>query len=173
MKNIPALGLIIVLAIAPSMLLGKGVTSKITIEGPDLAQPIEITEPKILANFNVWSGPGTSSSELGSSVNVPSFIIDWSQGPRTQPPLAVQRYQVTFYSKEPSERPIYVVYYTVIPGSERGYVYLPGKSDQWWSLNVGSIVRGVEGKWFSAWSTWESLARPLIEKARLTKSSSR
>lgn len=41
---------------------------------------------------------------------------------------------------------------------------LPGKSDEWWGLNVGSIIRGVEGKWFHAWSTWERVARPLIKQ---------
>jgi hypothetical protein len=74
-----------------------------------------------------------------------------------------QKYQVSLYSKELSERPIYVVYYAVARGSEPGYVYLLGKSEEWWRLNVTSIVRGVEGKWFHAWSTWENIVRPLIE----------
>jgi len=65
---------------------------------------------------------------------------------------------------------IYVVYYAVSPDSEQGYVYLPGKSEEWWGLNVRSILRGVEGKWFHAWSTWENIARPLIEKAKAANS---
>jgi hypothetical protein len=39
-----------------------------------------------------------------------------------------------------------------------------------YGLNVRSIFRGVEGKWFRAWSAWERVARPLIEKAELTDS---
>ncbi|HEV2730822.1 MAG TPA: hypothetical protein VGV15_12390, partial [Terriglobales bacterium] len=82
-------------------------------------------------------------------------------------PQGLQRYQVSFYSDEMSkERAIYVVYYAVSSGSAEGFVHLPGKSDEWWRLNVSSIARGVEGKWFHAWSRWESVARPLIERAR-------
>ena len=149
----------------PTQLLAKGKTVKITIKGADLKTPIEISDPKILANFQVWAGPGTSTPDRQS------LIIDWSQGPVTQLPEALRRYQVSFYADVLStERPIYVVYYAVSPGSEQGYVYLPGKSDEWWRLNVSSISRGVEGKWFHAWSTWDSLARPLIKKARLVNS---
>ncbi len=54
--------------------------------------------------------------------------------------------------------------------AEQGYVYLPGKSDEWWTLNVRTIFRGVEGNWFHAWSAWERVVRPLIEKAELTDS---
>jgi hypothetical protein len=56
------------------------------------------------------------------------------------------------------------------PGSEYGYVYLPGESDEWAGLNVRTIWHGVEGKWFRAWSVWERVARPLIEKAEVTDS---
>ena len=113
---------------------------------------------------------GEPSRRKTISGNAPGFIIDWSQGPVSQPPQALRRYQVSFYSDElQNERPIYMVYICVGPGSDEGYVYLPGKSDEWWRLNVSSIVRGVEGKWFHAWSLWEGIARPLIKKARTTK----
>jgi len=65
---------------------------------------------------------------------------------------------------------VVVVFYAFMPGAEQGYVYLPGKSDEWWTLNVRTIFRGVEGNWFHAWSAWERVARPLIEKAELTDS---
>src|SRR6266478_5578081 len=45
---------------------------------------------------------------------------------------ALRKYQVSFYSGEISQRVIYVVYYAVPPDSEQGYVYLPGKSEEWW-----------------------------------------
>ncbi len=168
MKRILAVASIISLVlIFPSRILAKGATSRIIIEGADLAKPIEITDRKVLANFNVWTGPGTFSTQPGFNANAPSFIIDWSQGPLSQPPQALRRYQVSFYSDDlQNERPIYVVDYAVVPGSDEGYVYLPGKSDEWWRLNVTSITRGVEGKWFHAWSLWEGIARPLIKKAR-------
>jgi hypothetical protein len=58
----------------PTPLLAKGKTVKITINGADLKAPIESSDPKILANFQVWTGPGTSTADRQS------LIIDWSQG---------------------------------------------------------------------------------------------
>ena len=168
MKKILAVAFIISLfLIVPSRFLAKGATTKIMIEGVDLAKPIEITDRKALSNFQVWTGPGTFSTQPGFNANEPGFIINCPQGEVTQLPQALRRYQVSFYSDDlPNDRAIYVVYYAVSPGSEHGYVYLPGKSDEWYRLNVSSIARGVEGKWFHAWSIWESIARPLIKKAR-------
>jgi hypothetical protein len=147
----------------PVPLLAKGKTVKITIKGADLKTPIEISDPKILANFRVWAGPGTSSADRQS------LIIDWSQGPVSEPPEAIRRYQVSFYT-DPHDQIVYVVYYAFSPGAEQGYVYVPARSDEWYGLNVRTIFRGVEGKWFRAWSAWERAARPLIEKAALTDS---
>jgi hypothetical protein len=172
MRKTLAVALVALACLVPSRLLGKGATTKVVIEGADLSKPIEITDRQILANFNVWTGPGTFSSQPGFNANAPSFIIDWSQGPVAEVPQALQKYQVSFFS-ELSERPIYVVYYAFSRNSETGYVYLPGKSEEWWRLNVTSIVRGVEGKWFHAWSTWQNMARPLIEKARAANSTHR
>lgn len=165
MKMTLAIALVGLLAAAPPRLLAKGATTKVVIEGPDLPKPLEITDRQILANFNVWTGPGTFSTQPGFNANAPSFIIDWSQGSIPEAPNALQKYRVSFYSEDFSERPIYVVYYAVARSSQPGYVYLPGKGEEWWRLNVTSIVRGIEGKWFHAWSAWENIARPLIEKA--------
>ena len=170
MKKTLVIALMMHLSVVPSRLLAKGATTKMVIEGPGLSRPIEITDRRILANFNVWARPGTFSSQPGFNANAPSFIIDWSYGPITEVPNASQKYQVSFYTKELSEHPIYVVYYAFARSSETGYVYLPGESEEWWRLNVTSILRGVEGKWFHAWSTWENIARPLIKKARVTNS---
>ena len=128
MKKFLAIALIMFLSAAPSRLLAKGATTKVVI---DLSKPIEITDRKILANFNVWTGPGTFSTQPGFNANAPSLIIDWSQGPIPEVPDAPQKYQVSFYSEELSERPIYVAYYAVARSSEPGYVYLPGKSEEW------------------------------------------
>jgi hypothetical protein len=144
-------------------LLAKGKTVKITIKGADLKTPIEISDAKILANFQVWTGPGTSTAER------PSLIIDWPQRPVTKPPESLRRYQVSFHT-DPNDQIVYVVYYVLSPGAEQGSVYVPGESDEWYGLNVRSIFRGVEGKWFRVWNAWERLARPLIENAELTHS---
>ncbi len=144
----------------PTPMPAKGKTVKITVKGADLKTPIEITDPNILANFQVWTGPGTSTADRQS------LIIDWSQGPVRKPPEFLRRYQVSFRT-DPHERTVYVVYYAFSSGAEHGYVYLPGESDEWAGLNVRTIYRGVEGKWFPAWSVWERVARPLIEKGTL------
>ena len=146
-------------------LQAKENTVKITISGADLKRPIEISDPKILANFSVWTGSGTSTADHQG------LIIDWSEGPVRETPDTLRRYQVSFYAGAPAnERIVYVVYYVFSFGDEQGYVYLPGESDEWYRRNVRSIVRGVEGKWFRAWSDWERVARPLIENAVRTDS---
>ena len=170
MKQILGLALIMFLSAAPSRVLAKGATTKVVIAGPGLSKPIEITDREILANFNIWTGPGTFSTRPGFNANAPRFIINWSKGSVINVPNALEKYRVSFYSEGLSERPIYVVYYAIAHNSEPGYVYLPGKDEEWWRVNVRSIMRGVEGKWFHAWSTWENIARPLIEKAKTANS---
>jgi hypothetical protein len=160
-------GLLLMIAI-PVSLSAKGKTARITIQGADLKSAIEITDPKILAKFNVWDGPGTFSTQPGFNASAPSFVIDWSQG-RMSPPKGLPPYEVSFYADfgDKEEKRVYVVSHEYDPSSRQGYVYLPGKGERWYQLNAGSIFRGVEGNWFSAWSSWEDVARPLIEKAKV------
>jgi hypothetical protein len=154
----------LVMQSVPAPLLAKGDTVKITIKGADLTTPIEIIDPQILANFRVWAGPGTSSNESQG------LIIDWSKGPAKGQPKGFPVYEVSFYVNLPKERLVYVVFYESDPSMDEGYVYLPGKADPSYPLNVSTIFHGVEGKWFHAWSAWEKVARPLIARARLTSS---
>lgn len=142
----------------PAPVMAKGKTVKITVRGADLKTPITISDPKILANFQVWTGPGTSTDEKQS------LIIDWSQGAVKEVPQGLHKYQVSFHVY-PNQKIVYVVYYAFTSDAAQGYVYLPGGSDEWAGLNVRTIFHGVEGKWLRAWSVWEQVARPLIEKA--------
>jgi hypothetical protein len=164
-RTVGLVSLLVLSSLLPAPCHAKGATTRIVIEGADLAQPVEITDRRVLANFGVWTGPGTFSTGSGFDPNAPSFLIDWSKGPTAQPPEALRRYRVSFYAKELGEGPIYVVDYAPAQGAEPGHVYLPGKSDERWRLNVRSILRGVEGQWFRAWSRWEAVARPLIRRA--------
>jgi hypothetical protein len=168
----PSVAALLLMIGIPVSLSAKGKTIRITIQGAGLKSPIEITDPKILADFSVWTGPGTLSTQPGFNANAPSFIIDWSQGTISSPPKGLPSYEVSFYADfgDQEERQVYAVSYEYDPSSRHGYVYLPGKGDKVWRLNVRSILRGVEGNWFSAWSSWEDVARPLIEKAKVAAS---
>lgn len=143
----------------PTLLLAKGQTVRITIQGADLAAPIEITDPSIVKHFRVWAGPGTSSNESHG------LIIDWSRGFSERPPKHLRVYTVSFYANLPKEKLVYVVLYAYAGSTSEGLVYLPGKGDPSYWLNVSSILHGLEGHWFHAWSAWDSLARPLIKAA--------
>lgn len=155
MRKALTIALVVLLSAAPSRLFAKGQTTKIVIEGPDLSKPIVMTDRKILANFDVWAGPGTSTNEPDG------FIIHWSQGATAEPSKELPRYQASFYTDD-QKGPSYVVYYRYDPSTKSGYVYLPGRADKWYWVNMGSIARGIEGNWFHARASWDSAAEPLI-----------
>ena len=155
------------LLVIPAQIFAKGVTVKITIKGAGLRAPIEITDPKVLANFGVWSGSGTSSTAPGFNPNAPSFVVDWSQGAIAEPPNGLPWYEVSFFEGMPNAPPrlVYVVSYSLDTSTGHGYIYLPGKGEESYWLNVRTISRGVEGKWFHAWGEWDKVAGPLIVEA--------
>ena len=148
------------LLIVPVQLSAKGKTVRITIKGGDVAAPIEITDPAMIAGFSVWTGPGTSTNEPQG------LIVDWSRG-MVEPPQGLQAYEVSILTARPNCAP-YVMSYLVDPSTNEGYVYLPGSSDPGYRGNVWLIYRGIEGNWFHAWSVWEKFAHPLIASASKT-----
>lgn len=151
----------LLIALVPRPLSAEECTQRITIKGPGLASPIEITDQSIARNFNVWTGLGTSTNEPEG------LIVNWAQGAVAERPQGLARYEVSFYwSRITNEGPAYVVFYEYAPSIEQGYVYLPGKSEEWYVRNVRTIFRGIEGSWFRASHKWEAIARPLIAKAK-------
>ena len=53
-----------------------------------------------------------------------------------------------------------------VGSSGQGYIYLPGKGETWYTLNVSAILRdGQDGKWSYASSAWKSLVKPVIAGA--------
>jgi hypothetical protein len=59
----------------------------------------------------------------------------------------------------------YVVYYEWDPVRAEGYVYLPGRADKFFSLNVSSIYRnGMNGHWFRATAAWQDTLAPLLRE---------
>ena len=59
---------LLVIFSATTLVFAKGTTTKITITGAGLRSAVEISDPEVLKNFNVWSGPGTFANgvELSS-----------------------------------------------------------------------------------------------------------
>ncbi len=130
----------------------KGPTVKITISGGGLTSVFEVTDPRILSSSNVWVGR----------------FLDGSRGSVKEPPRGLRPYEVSFYVKlaDDDVRKMYVVYYYPNPSKEQGYIYLPGKGETWYSLNVGTIDRdGQDGKWNYASPAWENLIKLVIARA--------
>jgi len=152
--------------LAPVALLAKGETTRITITGDRPDQSVSITEPATLAAFNVWSGYGTFSGPSGQEIQgSEGFIIDWPAGPVASRPLGLRQYEVKFYVRRrnaAAEQLAYVVLYEPGTSSSEGFVYLPGRSDQTYRLNVQAISRGVEGNWFRASRAWQNVVAPLL-----------
>ena len=150
------LGFLLCLSIPLS---AKGPTVRV-ITGADLPQPVEVTAPALLQQFQVWSGPGV---EADGQQEHRGFIIDWVSDGASRRSANLPRYKVSFYAKY-ANRPLdsqpqhlaYVVWYEPDFSSRRGYVYLPGKGDEAFALNVQTIFRGREGRWFDATDTWNA-----------------
>ena len=66
---------LLVIVSATALVFAKGTTTKITITGAGLPSPVEISDPAVLKNFNVWSGPGTRSNGVEGT---DGFIVDWA-----------------------------------------------------------------------------------------------
>ena len=156
--------------LVPALLLAKGVTVRIVIQGADLTKPIEITDQRI-QGFQVWSGPGVVTSD---GEQTEGFIIDWSKGVVGQLPAGLRHYEVSFYAcmdqesecrvKPPSL--VYIVSFDVDPSSQQGFVYLPDPHDAAFRINgVMYHGHGFEGHWMRATAEWDAFARPLLEKA--------
>jgi hypothetical protein len=168
-KNILAgvLAMSVALAVSPS-LSAKGETTRITISGGDLSSPIAITDPAILRQFQVWSGAGTFHGRGGISNSVEAtegFIVDWPSGVVTDRPDGLQRYEVAFYAGGPL--PVYTIFYELDAVTDRGYVYLPGKADELYTVNTSAIFRGhgFEGHWLRATLAWQQVVARLLRPA--------
>ena len=140
----------------PEAASAKSPTVKIIISGGGLTSTIEVTDPRILAISNVWSGQ----------------FLDRSRGTPKEPPRRLRRYEVSFYVKIANNevRKKYVLYYYLKPSTEPNYIYLPGKGEPWYSLNAGAILRDKQdGKWNYASPAWEDLIKPMIANADATQ----
>jgi hypothetical protein len=118
----------------------KGPTIKLTITGPGLAAPIEIVEPAILEASNIFAG-----SFVGETVTSTPVI--------TQP-----MYTVTFDLQPPQNKPVRTAYAVSVARDARSgalWLYLPGRGEAGYALNVGTILRdGQDGHWHRPSQAW-------------------
>lgn len=158
MKRIALACVLLSLLIVP--LSAKGPTSRIVITDVQTGAVQQITDHAVLEQFQVWAGKGTHSGVPGETVEgSQGFIVDWTAGVVGQRPSQLRRYEVKFYVAPKRMAPVpgpaaeefaYVVFYEHDLATNSGYVYLPGRSDEHFRLNVGTIIRDLEGKWLRA-----------------------
>jgi len=120
----------------------KGPTVKITITGRGLPAPIEIVEPAILAGSNVFEG-----SFIGETVDA---------APQVKAPV----YTVKFDVQPPQNGPVKTAYAALVARDARTgalWLYLPGRGEDGYGLNVGTILRdGQDGHWHRPSAAWAS-----------------
>jgi hypothetical protein len=110
-----------------SEISAKMSADKITITGPGLTEPIEITREFSLRVFNPWI----------------RTYLDWSRGIVTNPPSG-SVFEVMF-SFEGGRR--YFVRYSRDGSGESGYFYLPGPGEPDYRQNIGTIITGDSDQW--------------------------
>jgi hypothetical protein len=123
---------------APATAVGIKETARITISGPGVAPPIEVTEARVLALSNVYAG---------------AFI----GAPASEPDAAWPRYAVTFdiQTRAGVKTGAYVIDYVKSRWTGEGFVHLPGRGDDRYRINIGTIMRGAQdGAWHHAAATW-------------------
>ena len=156
---------------ATTLLDAKAPTVKIAITSPDQTAAIEIVDASV-REFHIWAGPGVGSNGIPQTEG---FIADWGKGRIAEPPKALRRYRIAFYTGcDPRDASCttepqlsYVVTYVYDATAGRGYVYLPGKGEPSYELNTRSIARnGLEGNWFLASASWQSFITPILSPAR-------
>jgi len=125
----------------------KSPADKISISGPGLARPIEITDQQILQQFSPWDNK----------------FYDLQKGALTVAPRTDRIYEVLMYTKENNNQPQVRYAFQYVPG-QPGYIYLPGKGDTWYEVDIGTIIRGsmIEGHWFYASHGWGDLMGHLL-----------
>jgi hypothetical protein len=115
---------------------------RLVLSGGALLAPVTIADVTSLRPFTVYGGEFLGSIESPGNAQAP-------------------RYEVSFYVEMPQGRGVhkkYVVYYTKGAKPGEGFIYLPGRGDDEYRLNAGTILRtGRDGNWHRASPAWSAL----------------
>jgi hypothetical protein len=135
---------LIAVLLASAALEAKGTTVKLTLTGPGLVRPVEITEPDMLQGWNVWEG-----WFIGETIAIP---------PRIKGPI----YQVAFDVRLPEwmragVKTMYTVSVARDVRSGALWLYLPGRGEPGYALNVRTMLRDTQdGHWHRPPAPWAS-----------------
>jgi hypothetical protein len=142
---------LLLLLLSSTLATAKSPTVKLTITGGGLEQPLDVVDPEVLEQSQIWAGN----------------FLDRTQDVLKKNPGSDTPYEISFFIRSGSGAMArrYVVYYHPQP-STQGYLYLPGRGEPWYRLNVSAILRGNrDGSWNHAAPTWERLIKLLIARA--------
>lgn len=126
----------------------KGPTVALTVSGPSLASPVVVTNQEALA-ASVWGGE----------------FANWGAGSVAAPSSELARYTVQFHVRPPRSdvKIMYVVTYVWDAAAREAFVHLPGRGEDGYWLNVGTILRdGHDGHWFRASDIWGRAIRQAL-----------
>jgi hypothetical protein len=138
------IGLFVLSSFAGNVALAKAKTAKLTVTGPGITEPIELTEQSAIS-ASVWGGN----------------FIDKEMGAVEPPGSEIPRYSVQFHIKvRDGLRMVYVIYYAWDITKNRALVQIP--DDEWRQLNHSAIIRCCPGKWFYATEPWGQTIRAAL-----------
>lgn len=147
--------------------LAKGVTVKISITGGQLSGPIDVIRPDVVSQFSIWSGPNSfwRMKDGIKHTDYSRIFADFPGGVVDPPADNFSHYNVEFHIAGTPDQPpwdeTYRVRYVINSSEIGGYMYLPTGNP--------FIYHGVEGNWFHSSESWETLVRPIVEKALLQR----
>ncbi len=156
-----------VFALLSSGAAAKCLTGRIDIDGDGLTETLSISDERIASRFNVYNGPSVRVS--GEPVHLDpdkqdGHFVYWPSGPLEEVIDEGRTYAVSFFCDFNGEtHKLYEVDYRFSPLDEQGYIFLPGRADERYFGNVGTIVHGIEGNWFRSTMQWDRVIRPIIE----------
>jgi hypothetical protein len=121
-------------------------TVRLTISGPGIARPIEVVDRQVLALSNVYAG---------TFIGVPA----------AEPDTAWPRYAVTFdiQTRDGVKAPAYMLDYAKSRWTGEGFIHLPGRGDERYRINIGTIMRDMQdGAWHRASDEWRRAINQLL-----------
>jgi hypothetical protein len=137
-----------VVAAWPLAARGNAVTVRLDIAGSSLPKPLAVTDPALLELSNVYAGRFLGPLTDAVDPDWQRFEVSFAVERRTSyPELALTGIRKT-----------YVVHYARDPGTDEGYVYLPGRGEPGHRLNIGIMIRDDnDGRWHKAGREWAEL----------------